>query len=149
MTGYRGRFSIVEVLTMNPELERRISEGAAAEKIAEAARAGGMRSLFASGLRHVLSGESTIEELLRVTEPPHEDAAAAPETAPRAGPRGPGRVSAPHAAPRGRVRRPLRCRSSSPWTCWTSRRRTEAVGGEGKGRAPVSCWWRTRSSCAG
>ena len=83
MTGYRGRFSIVEVLTMSSDLEKRISEGAAADKIAEAARAGGMRSLFASGLRHVLSGESTIEELLRVTEPPHEEAAAAPQSTPR------------------------------------------------------------------
>jgi type II secretory ATPase GspE/PulE/Tfp pilus assembly ATPase PilB-like protein/CheY-like chemotaxis protein len=83
MTGYRGRFSIVEVLTMNPELERRISEGAAAEKIAEAARAGGMRSLFASGVRHVLAGESTIEELLRVTEPPHEAVEKISEPAPR------------------------------------------------------------------
>jgi Tfp pilus assembly pilus retraction ATPase PilT/CheY-like chemotaxis protein len=83
MTGYRGRFSIVEVLTMTPELERRISEGAAAEKIAEAARAAGMRSLFASGLRHVLAGESTIEELLRVTEPPHENAEKASPPAPR------------------------------------------------------------------
>jgi CheY-like chemotaxis protein len=73
MTGYRGRFSIVEVLTMNPELERRIGEGATAEKIAEAARAGGMRSLWGSGLRHVISGESTLEELLRVTDPPQED----------------------------------------------------------------------------
>jgi CheY-like chemotaxis protein len=98
MTGYRGRFSIVEVLTMNAELERRISEGAAAERIAEAARAGGMRSLFASGLRHVLSGESTIEELLRVTEPPHEEVAPAPE--PRGKPPRSKRVSAPHAAPR-------------------------------------------------
>ena len=95
MTGYRGRFSIVEVLTMNPELERRISEGAAAEKIAEAARAGGMRSLFVSGLRHVLAGESTIEELLRVTEPPHEDVQKTSEPAPRK--RSGGRVSAPDA----------------------------------------------------
>ncbi|MDF3052282.1 MAG: type secretion system protein [Geminicoccaceae bacterium] len=83
MTGYRGRFSIVEVLTMSPELERRISEGAAAEKIAEAARAGGMRSLFASGLRHVLSGDSTLDELLRVTEPPHEDTEKQPEPSKR------------------------------------------------------------------
>jgi type II secretory ATPase GspE/PulE/Tfp pilus assembly ATPase PilB-like protein/CheY-like chemotaxis protein len=75
MTGYRGRFSIVEVLTMNPELERRIGDGATAEKIAEAAREAGMRSLFGSGLRHVLSGESTLEELLRVTEPPLETTA--------------------------------------------------------------------------
>jgi type II secretory ATPase GspE/PulE/Tfp pilus assembly ATPase PilB-like protein/CheY-like chemotaxis protein len=80
MTGYRGRFSIVEVLTMTPELERRISDGASAEKIAEAARAAGMRTLWGSGLRHVLSGESAFEELLRVTDPPHE--ATAETTAP-------------------------------------------------------------------
>ena len=78
MTGYRGRFSIVEVLTMNPELERRIADGATAEKIAEAARAAGMRSLWGSGLRHVLGGESTFEELLRVTDVPREEE---PETA--------------------------------------------------------------------
>ena len=99
MTGYRGRFSIVEVLTMNPDLERRISEGAAAEKIAEAARAGGMRSLFASGLRHVLSGESTIEELLRVTDPPHEDTEKQPDTPGRAKPARGGH-SAPPVDPR-------------------------------------------------
>jgi type II secretory ATPase GspE/PulE/Tfp pilus assembly ATPase PilB-like protein/CheY-like chemotaxis protein len=91
MTGYRGRFSIVEVLTMTPELERRIGEGATAEKIAEAARAAGMRSLFGSGLRHVLSGESTLEELLRVTDVPHEEARPARPSGPRA--------RAPHAAP--------------------------------------------------
>jgi type II secretory ATPase GspE/PulE/Tfp pilus assembly ATPase PilB-like protein/CheY-like chemotaxis protein len=83
MTGYRGRFSIVEVLTMTPELERRIGEGATAEKIAEAARAAGMRSLFGSGLRHVLSGESTLEELLRVTDVPHEEARPARPSGPR------------------------------------------------------------------
>ena len=73
MTGYRGRFSIVEVLTMNAELERRIGAGATADKIAEAARANGMRSLWESGLRHVLAGETTVEELLRVTDVPQED----------------------------------------------------------------------------
>jgi len=93
MTGYRGRFSIVEVLTMTPELERRIGEGATAEKIAEAARAAGMRSLFASGLRHVLSGESTLEELLRVTDVPHEEVRPARPSGPRS------RISTPHAAP--------------------------------------------------
>jgi type II secretory ATPase GspE/PulE/Tfp pilus assembly ATPase PilB-like protein/CheY-like chemotaxis protein len=98
MTGYRGRFSIVEVLTMNPDVERRITEGAAAEKIAESARAGGMRSLFASGLRHVLAGESTIDELLRVTELPHEDTEKPSEVGSRASSLRAGRVSGPHAA---------------------------------------------------
>jgi CheY-like chemotaxis protein len=75
MTGYRGRFSIVEVLTMNPEIERRIGAGATADRIAEAARHAGMRSLWESGLDHVLSGETTLEELLRVTDVPHDDRA--------------------------------------------------------------------------
>jgi type II secretory ATPase GspE/PulE/Tfp pilus assembly ATPase PilB-like protein/CheY-like chemotaxis protein len=75
MTGYRGRFSIVEVLTMNPELERRIGAGATADKIAEAARHTGMKSLWESGLVHVLNGETTLEELLRVTDVPHDDRA--------------------------------------------------------------------------
>jgi CheY-like chemotaxis protein/nucleoside-triphosphatase THEP1 len=94
MTGYRGRFSIVEVLTMNAELERRIGEGATAEKIAEAARAAGMRSLWGSGLRHVLAGESTFEELLRVTDVPSEDP---PRPVRSSGPRT--RISAPHPTP--------------------------------------------------
>jgi type II secretory ATPase GspE/PulE/Tfp pilus assembly ATPase PilB-like protein/CheY-like chemotaxis protein len=70
MTGYKGRFSVVEVLTMNSELERLIGGGATADKIADAARQNGMRSLFESGLRHVIAGETSIEELLRVVEVP-------------------------------------------------------------------------------
>jgi len=73
MTGYRGRFCIVEVLAMTPELERLIGTGATADRIAEAAREGGMRSLWESGLRHVLEGESSLDELLRVTDIPTED----------------------------------------------------------------------------
>jgi type II secretory ATPase GspE/PulE/Tfp pilus assembly ATPase PilB-like protein/CheY-like chemotaxis protein len=97
MTGYRGRFSIVEVLTMSPELERRIADGASAEKIAEAARAAGMRTLWGSGLRHVLSGESAFEELLRVTDPPHE--AATETAAPAPAKRSKGRKAAAPAKP--------------------------------------------------
>ncbi len=73
MTGYRGRFSVVEILTMNAELERRIGAGATADKIAEAARANGMKSLFESGLQHVLSGETSVEELLRVVDVPMDE----------------------------------------------------------------------------
>src|SRR3954466_11320546 len=98
MTGYRGRFSIVEVLTMNPDLERRIADGASAEKIAEAARKAGMRSLWGSGLRHVLSGESTLEELLRVTDVPREEEPAErPPESPRRGRSG--RMAAAASAP--------------------------------------------------
>ena len=86
MTGYRGRFSIVEVLAVTPEIERLIGAGATADRLADAARAGGMRALWESGLRHVLSGETSTEELLRVTDVPAERRAAAapPVDPPRA-----------------------------------------------------------------
>jgi type II secretory ATPase GspE/PulE/Tfp pilus assembly ATPase PilB-like protein/CheY-like chemotaxis protein len=96
MTGYRGRFGILEVLRMNSELERRVGQGATADLIAEAARANGMRSLFDSGLRHVLAGESTIDELLRVTDVPQEEAGAPPA---RERPSARPSASAPAAAP--------------------------------------------------
>src|SRR3989442_12188164 len=52
MTGYRGRFSILEILTMTPELERLIAAGEASDRIAEAAQRGGMKALGYSGLAH-------------------------------------------------------------------------------------------------
>lgn len=73
MTGYRGRFSIVEVLSVTPEVERRIAASETADRIAEAARATGMKTLWESGLWHVLRGESTIDELLRVVDVPQEE----------------------------------------------------------------------------
>ena len=133
MTGYRGRFSIVEVLTMSPDLERQISEGAAADKIAEAARAGGMRSLFASGLRHVLSGESTIEELLRVTEPPHEEAAAAPGSGSRPKTSRSNRISPPQVAPRAEpLAPPVSLEFSMDLV--EEPAQTDGVAGEGRGQ---------------
>jgi len=72
MTGYRGRFSIVEVLTVTPEVERLIGSGATADKLAEAAHGGGMRGLWESGLAHVLRGESSLDELMRVVDVPVE-----------------------------------------------------------------------------
>jgi CheY-like chemotaxis protein len=103
MTGYRGRFSVVEVLTMNAELERRIGAGATADRIAEAARANGMHSLFESGLRHVLAGETSVEELLRVVEVPQTEVPippplARPTPAPAAA--GAGAAAAPAGAAR-------------------------------------------------
>src|SRR5438270_1305420 len=78
MTGYRGRFSILEILTMSPELERRIAAGESAGRIADAARRGGMKTLWDSGLAHVTRGESTLEELTRVVDIPDEGEAPPP-----------------------------------------------------------------------
>ncbi|MFL5574745.1 MAG: ATPase, T2SS/T4P/T4SS family [Gemmatimonadaceae bacterium] len=71
-TGYRGRLAIVEVLVSTPEVERRIAAGESADRIALAARQGGMRTLWDSGLDHVLAGETSVDELLRVVEMPAE-----------------------------------------------------------------------------
>ncbi|HLQ58856.1 MAG TPA: type II/IV secretion system protein [Gemmatimonadales bacterium] len=78
MTGYRGRFSILEILTMTPELERLIAAGEAANRIAAAAQRGGMKSLWDSGLAHVARGESTLDELTRVVDIPDEAEAPPP-----------------------------------------------------------------------
>ncbi len=100
MTGYRGRFSIVEVLTVTPEVERRIAAGETAEHIASAARRGGMKGLWESGLEHVLRGESTLDELTRVVDIPHEDdPPSGPPAAPRT--RGKGGVPLPHPSAHG------------------------------------------------
>jgi type II secretory ATPase GspE/PulE/Tfp pilus assembly ATPase PilB-like protein/CheY-like chemotaxis protein len=82
MTGYRGRFSIVEVLTMNTQLERDIGQSAPVQQIAQHARDNGMGSLWESGLRHVLAGESSLDELLRVTDVPSDGATRAPSREP-------------------------------------------------------------------
>src|SRR5438270_56250 len=84
MTGYRGRFSIVEVLTVSAEVERRIAAGETADHIAGAARRGGMKGLWESGLEHVLRGESTLDELTRVVDIPHEEDRPPEATAPPA-----------------------------------------------------------------
>src|SRR3989442_1266070 len=105
MTGYRGRFSILEVLTVSPDVERRIATGDTADRIAEAARRSGMKTLWDSGLAHVLRGDSTIDELTRVVDvpadaEPHDEGPAAPRRSSggsAAPPLPPG--SGPHAAP--------------------------------------------------
>ena len=54
-------------------MERAIGAGETADRIADVARRNGMRSLWDSGLSHILRGESTIDELLRVVDVPQED----------------------------------------------------------------------------
>ena len=72
MTGYRGRLAIEEVLVATDEVERRIAGDESVDRLNDAAREGGMRSLWESGVQHVRQGETTIEELLRVLEAPLE-----------------------------------------------------------------------------
>jgi Tfp pilus assembly pilus retraction ATPase PilT/8-oxo-dGTP pyrophosphatase MutT (NUDIX family) len=73
--GYRGRLAIVEILIATPEFERAVADGRSAERLAEAARTSGMRSLWESGMAHVNAGHTSQTELLRVASPARVDAA--------------------------------------------------------------------------
>jgi len=69
-TGYRGRLAVSEVLVVDREVERRIAAGEPADRVADAARAAGMQSLWDVGVAHLRAGATSIDELLRVIEPP-------------------------------------------------------------------------------
>jgi general secretion pathway protein E len=66
-SGYRGRKAIAEILRLDEDLREMIVERRPARQIREAARARGTRSLREACLDLVLKGETTIEELKRVT----------------------------------------------------------------------------------
>src|SRR5262249_9362046 len=84
-TGFFGRLALVEVLNASPEFERRVAAGESTERIAEAARGDGMRSLWKSGLVHSAEGRTTIDEVLRVATP-DDDARVVSEPAPARSP---------------------------------------------------------------
>jgi general secretion pathway protein E len=65
-TGYRGRSTIAELLTMTPDLQRLVSERASEDKIENAARAGGMIPLSQAGLVAAWQGITSVEEVSRV-----------------------------------------------------------------------------------
>ena len=66
-TGYRGRFSIVEILQVTPEIERLVGANATADRLAVVAHEEGMRTLRDSGLLHIYDGITTIEEVVKET----------------------------------------------------------------------------------
>jgi general secretion pathway protein E len=66
-TGYRGRTAIYELLTITPALRDTIAAGAQESAIEAAAVASGMTTLMQNGMAKVLNGETTTQEVLRVT----------------------------------------------------------------------------------
>jgi len=67
-TGYRGRTGIFEVMEVNEEIRSLIVEGKEAEEIRREAVKWGMRPMVVDGVRKVLKGVTTLEEVLRVTK---------------------------------------------------------------------------------
>jgi len=67
-TGYLGRTTIMEFLVMNDELRRAVMRHAGMGEIEQIARSSGMRTMYEDGIAKALAGETTIEEVLRVSE---------------------------------------------------------------------------------
>ena len=66
-TGFRGRTSVVETLVVEDEIRRLILRRAEAKELHRAALSAGMVSMYEDGMRKALGGETTVEEVLRVT----------------------------------------------------------------------------------
>ncbi|MBS0347052.1 MAG: Flp pilus assembly complex ATPase component TadA [Proteobacteria bacterium] len=66
--GYRGRLAIIELLRLNPDLDELIARRASPREILDCARQHGFSSLAEDGIRRVLEGSTTVEELARVVD---------------------------------------------------------------------------------
>jgi general secretion pathway protein E len=66
-TGFYGRTSLVESLVVSEQIRRLILRHAEATELHRAAVEEGMSTLFDDGMRKVLAGQTTVEEVLRVT----------------------------------------------------------------------------------
>jgi len=66
---YRGRMAIGEVLIVDEELRELISSRVSETEIAKLAVKKGMRTMFQDALEKVLLGQTSIEEVFRVTTP--------------------------------------------------------------------------------
>jgi general secretion pathway protein E len=67
-TGYLGRTTIMELLVMDDDVRRAVMRHAGMDEIERLARQGGMNTMYEVGIAKALRGETTIEEVLRVTE---------------------------------------------------------------------------------
>ncbi|MDP3789152.1 MAG: ATPase, T2SS/T4P/T4SS family [Candidatus Omnitrophota bacterium] len=66
-TGYKGRSGLMETLVLTPKIRELIAGRAQDYQIKEAARQEGMATLRENGLKKVLAGITTWEEILRLT----------------------------------------------------------------------------------
>ena len=66
-SGYRGRTGVYELMKVDDEMRRLIHDRASEQLLWQRAQQTGMRSLRQDGIRLVVSGKTSLEELLRVT----------------------------------------------------------------------------------
>jgi len=66
--GYKGRLSIMELLKMNGDLDDLIARRVTAREIRSVALAAGFRPLVEDGVRRVLDGSTSLDEISRVVD---------------------------------------------------------------------------------
>ncbi|MCP4043956.1 MAG: Flp pilus assembly complex ATPase component [Gammaproteobacteria bacterium] len=66
--GYKGRVALMELLRIDPELDELIAQGITTRELAKAAKAKGFKTLADDGIRQVLEGVTTLDEVSRVVD---------------------------------------------------------------------------------
>jgi general secretion pathway protein E/type IV pilus assembly protein PilB len=66
--GYRGRLAIMELLKLDAELDEMMAHRATTREMLTAAMAKGFRTLADDGIRRVLDGSTSLDELMRVID---------------------------------------------------------------------------------
>jgi general secretion pathway protein E/type IV pilus assembly protein PilB len=66
--GYRGRMAIIEILKMDPDFDELIAHRATGREMHKAAVAKGFRTLADDGVRRIVDGSTSLEELMRVVD---------------------------------------------------------------------------------
>ena len=65
-SGYKGRIALLEILKMNSELDDLLAQGASTKDIRDEAYRQGFFTLADDGIRHIVDGITSIEEVARV-----------------------------------------------------------------------------------
>jgi len=66
-TGYKGRMGIFEIIVLDDEIRRMVNEGISVSELRQRARDLGMRTMREDGIRKVLSGMTTPDEVISTT----------------------------------------------------------------------------------
>ncbi|HXZ53920.1 MAG TPA: GspE/PulE family protein [Burkholderiales bacterium] len=66
--GYRGRMAIIEILKMDGDLDELVARRATGREMQKTAVGKGFRTLADDGIRRVLDGSTSLEELMRVVD---------------------------------------------------------------------------------
>jgi general secretion pathway protein E/type IV pilus assembly protein PilB len=66
-TGYRGRMGIFEIFLVDDGIRAMIYDNVTASRLREQARRGGMKTMREDGIRKILAGQTTIEEVVGAT----------------------------------------------------------------------------------